>query len=153
MSYVQNPPATTGLTGENFDADFLSSILTPLRTVSFPVTDPEGNALEVRDGQQHFLVPAHLVGLNLVGVRASVSTVSSSGVPTVQIRRKRAGSDVDMLSTKLTIDASEYCSSTAATPAVINTSNDDLAADDQIFIDVDVAGTGTKGLFVELVFG
>jgi len=35
---------------------------------------------------------------------------------------------------------------------VINTSNDDVATGDRIFVDVDVAGTGTKGLDVHLTF-
>ena len=82
-----------------------------------------------------------------------MSTVSSSGAVNIQIRRVRSGSPVDMLSTALTIDASEVDSSTAATAAVINTTNDDVATADQIFIDIDGAGIGAKGLLVELKFG
>jgi hypothetical protein len=57
-----------------------------------------------------------------------------------------------MLSTALTIDASETDSSTAAAAAVIDTVNDDVATGDQIRIDIDVAGTGAKGLMVEMQF-
>jgi hypothetical protein len=57
-----------------------------------------------------------------------------------------------MLSTKLTIDASEKDSSTAATAAVIDTSHDDVATGDELRIDIDVAGTGAKGLMVEMQF-
>ena len=57
-----------------------------------------------------------------------------------------------MLSTKLTIDASEFDSIDAAAAAVIDTANDDVNTGDHIYIDIDVAGTGAKGLFVVLTF-
>ena len=57
-----------------------------------------------------------------------------------------------MLSTKLTIDASEFDSEDAAAAAVIDTANDDVNTGDHIYIDIDVAGTGAKGLSVVLVF-
>lgn len=76
--------------------------------------------------------------------RASLATVSSSGIPTVDINE--AG--VSILSTKLTIDANEKTSVTAATAAVL--SDSDLADDAEITIDIDVAGTGAKGLKVSL---
>lgn len=81
----------------------------------------------------------------LVGVRASLGTASSSGVVTVDINKN----GTTMLSTKLTIDASEETSVTAATAAVISVSS--IAADDEITFDIDTAGTGAKGLKVTLV--
>ncbi len=78
----------------------------------------------------------------VTGVRASVNTVSSSGLPTVDINE--AGTTI--LSTKLTIDASEFTSVSAATPAVV--SDTAIADDAEITFDVDVAGTGAKGLKV-----
>jgi hypothetical protein len=57
-----------------------------------------------------------------------------------------------MLTTKITIDANEKHSKDAATPAVIDTANDDVAYGDEIRVDCDVAGTGTLGLEIELVF-
>lgn len=122
------------------------------RTISLLVTDPGGVALTTGDGKAYYRVPVGLNGYNLVEVAASVSTASSSGTPTVQLRRVRSGASVDMLSTPITIDASEVDSSTAATPAVINLTNDDVATGDQIHVDVDVAGTGTKGLQVQMRF-
>jgi hypothetical protein len=74
--------------------------------------------------------------------RANVNTVSSSGLPTVDV--KIAG--VSMFSTLLTIDASEKTSKTAATAAVMSTNT--WADDDEITIDITVAGTGAKGLKV-----
>lgn len=81
----------------------------------------------------------------LTAVRASLTTASSSGVPTVDINEN--GSSI--LSTKLTIDASEKTSTTAATPAVISDAS--LADDAEITFDIDVAGTGAKGLKVTLI--
>lgn len=81
----------------------------------------------------------------LTAVRSSLSTASSSGLPTVDINE----GGVSILSTKLTIDATEKTSTTAATPAVISDSS--LADDAEITIDIDVAGTGAKGLKVYLI--
>jgi hypothetical protein len=54
-----------------------------------------------------------------------------------------------ILSTKLTIDVDEKTSATAAIAAVI--SDAVLAAGDEITFDVDVAGTGAKGLKVWMI--
>lgn len=83
--------------------------------------------------------------MTLTAVRASLSTVSSSGNPTVNI--KEAGSTI--LSTKLSIDANEKTSTTAATAAVISDAT--LADDAEITIDIDTAGTGAKGLKVYMI--
>ncbi|WP_192355578.1 hypothetical protein [Mesorhizobium mediterraneum] len=81
----------------------------------------------------------------LSSVRASLTTVSSSGTPTVDINEN----GTTILSTKLTIDASEKTSTTAAAAAVI--SDTALADDAEITIDIDVAGTGAAGLKVYLI--
>ena len=81
---------------------------------------------------------------SLTGVRANLNTASTSGIPTVDINV--AGSTV--LSTKLTIDENELTSVAAAVPVVISTSA--VADDDEITFDIDVAGTGAKGLKVWL---
>jgi hypothetical protein len=106
--------------------------------------------VETGDGKFIFAIPSDLDGLRLVDADAYVTTVSSSGTPTVQIRN--VTDSVDILSTRITIDASEFTSYTAATPPVINTANDDVATGDRIAIDVDVAGTGARGLGVILRF-
>jgi hypothetical protein len=54
-----------------------------------------------------------------------------------------------ILSTKLSIDANEKTSTTAATAAVI--SDTALANDSEITFDIDAAGTGAKGLKVALI--
>lgn len=83
--------------------------------------------------------------MTVTAVRASLTTVSSSGLPTFDINE--AG--VSILSTKLTIDASEKTSTTAATPAVISDSA--LADDAEITIDIDVAGTGAAGAKIYII--
>jgi hypothetical protein len=80
--------------------------------------------------------------MTLTAIRASLTTVSSSGIPTVDIKE----SGTTILSTLLTIDATEKTSVTAATPVVI--SDTSLADDAEITIDITVAGTGSKGLKV-----
>lgn len=120
------------------------------RTVQIQVTDPAGDALTTGDGKAYFWIPPELNGFDLVDADACVTTVSSSGTPTVQIHNLT--DTVDMLSTLITIDANEKTSYTAAAAPVINTSNDSVATGDQLRIDVDVAGTGTKGLAVILSF-
>lgn len=81
----------------------------------------------------------------LTAVRSSVNTVSSSGLVTVDINEGGA----TILSTKLSIDASEKTSTTAATPVVISDAS--LADDAEITFDIDAAGTGAKGLKVVLI--
>lgn len=128
----------------------LSDIRGP-RVVQLAVTNPAGDALTVGDGKGWFVVPPQLNGMNLIDADAAlVGAVSTSGVPTIQIAN--ATDAVDMLSTKITIDANEPTSYTAATPSVVNTSNDDVATGDILRVDIDVAGTGAKGLVVILTF-
>jgi hypothetical protein len=109
-----------------------------------------GAALDTGDGGDYWTVPPELNGWNLVSVFGAVYTASSSGTPTFQVYN--VTQTTDMLSTALTIDASELNSSTAATPALIDTANDDVATGDIIRLDRDAAGTGTQGGDVILGF-
>lgn len=111
---------------------------------------PDAGAVITGDGQIIFCVSSDLNGLNLTDAQAFVTTVSSSGTPTVQIRN--VTDSFDMLSTRITIDASEFTSYTAAVPPVIDGAHDDVATGDLIAVDIDVAGTGAKGLGVILTF-
>jgi len=109
-------------------------------------------SLAVKDGvgDVYVMVPDSMDGMNIIAVYADVATVSSSGTPTIQISRNRSGSWGDTLSTRITIDINERSSRTAAAAAVIDGANDDLVKGDWLRIDCDVAGTGTKGLMVEI---
>lgn len=75
----------------------------------------------------------------LTAVRASVTTAPAGSALVVDINE--AGTSV--LSTKLSIDATEKTSTTAATAAVISDSA--LAADAEITIDIDQIGSTTAG--------
>ncbi len=103
------------------------------------------------DGKFYFHVPADWNGMNLTEAHAEVITAGTTGTTDIQIRN--VTDSVDMLSTKLTIDSAETGSDTAATPAVIDTTKDDVATNDLIAIDVDaVSTTAPKGLIVTLGF-
>jgi hypothetical protein len=99
----------------------------------------ETTAITTGTGKLTFRAP---FAVTVTGVRMSLTTVSSSGIPTIDINE--AGTTI--LSTKLTIDASEKTSTTAATAAVISDSS--VADDAEITIDFDVAGTGATGVKV-----
>lgn len=102
-------------------------------------------------GDIWFRVPSILNGFDLVDVAASCQTAGTTGTMDVQIHNVTQAAD--MLTTKITIDSAETDSSTAATAAVIDTANDDVATGDQIRIDVDaVHTTAAKGLLVEMQF-
>lgn len=84
--------------------------------------------------------------MTLTAVRGSLAGAASSGTFTVDINEN--GSSI--LSTKLTFDANEKTTTTAATPAVISDSA--LADDAEISIDVDDDGAGDAvGLIVTLI--
>ena len=75
----------------------------------------------------------------ITAVRASVTTAPAGSVLTVDINE--SGSTI--LSTKLTIDAGEKTSTTAATAAVI--SDTSIADDAEMTIDIDGIGSSTAG--------
>lgn len=119
------------------------------RIIQVKVFD-DATAATTGDGKVIFIIPVELNGYNLVDCEAYVTGASSSGALTVQIRNVTQAAD--MLSTAITIDQSENSSFTAATPPVIDASNDDVATGDLIAIDVDGAGTSAEGLGVVLSF-
>jgi hypothetical protein len=104
------------------------------------------------DGKLYFTVPAYLAGA-IVDFDISIITASSSGLVTVQMANcgttpvPTGGTDI--LSTRATIDVGEYTSMTAATQPVI--SNPTVSSGQFLRIDIDVAGTGAKGLDVFFV--
>lgn len=102
----------------------------------------------------YFRIPAALNGMNLISVAAACGTgaagSSSSGTPTFTV--KNVTDNNQMLSTSLTIDASEYTSATAATAAVIDATKDDVVTDDLIEVACTAAGTGVTYATVTLNF-
>jgi len=103
------------------------------------------------DGKFFFHIDPSLDGNDLIDVHAEVITAGTTGTTDIQINNVTQAAD--MLSTKLTIDSAETGSDTAATPAVIDTANDDVAENDLIRIDVDaISTTAPKGLIITLGF-
>ena len=121
--------------GTDYDAGWAS-----LTDVFVLACSDESTALTTGTNKVRFRMP---YAGTLTAVRATVNTAPTGAALVVDINE--AGSSV--LSTKLSIDASETSSTTAATPAVISDSS--LADDAEISIDIDqigstVAGAGLK---------
>lgn len=116
-------------------------------------------AVVVGDSKFVFVVPIELNGSTLFSAQAFVTTAASSGLMTVQVSNLTSG--FDLLSTPITIDVGEYHSYTADTPSVVDTTWNPpptgpvagVSTGDRLSIDVDIAGTGAKGLGVILRFG
>jgi hypothetical protein len=82
----------------------------------------------------------------LTDVRLSCTDASSSGNPTVDIKKN----GTSIFSTKISIDSGEKTSVTAATPYVL-TGAITFADDDEIAFSIDTAGTGCDGVKVALI--
>ena len=81
----------------------------------------------------------------MTAVRASVNTAPTGSTIVVDINE----SGVSILSTKLSIDATEKTSTTAATPAVISDAS--LADDAEISFDIDQVGSTIAGKGLKVV--
>lgn len=123
------------------DADGARGLLSLKENIIIAVGD-ETTVLTTGTAKVTFRMP---YSMNNVEVRASLTTASSSGLVTVDVNESGAS----ILSTKVTIDANEKTSTTAATsPALSDTT---LANDAEITIDVDTAGTNAAGLKVTII--
>jgi hypothetical protein len=85
--------------------------------------------------------------LTVTKVKATLATAGSGS--TVVDVNEGAGAGTTILSTKITIDASETDSDDATTPPVISDAT--IAADGRITFDIDTAGTSAAGLQVTLI--
>jgi hypothetical protein len=104
--------------------------------IQFACSD-ETTALTTGTGKVTFRAP---FAFTLTGVRASVNT-APTGATLLTVDINEAGTTV--LSTKLTFDASEKTTVTAATAAVISDSS--IADDAEISIDIDAIGSTVAG--------
>ena len=98
----------------------------------------------VGNGAAQVTIPARMNSMDIVAVEAEFTGDVATGSTTI-IMLHNATSAADILSTALTIDAGERSSATAATVAVINTSEDDLTTGDVIRLDIDGIGSTTAG--------
>lgn len=140
-------PGTPGAPGEDGEPGPIGNPgpTGPASPQSFVIAaSDETTALTAGVGKVSFRIP---YPFTITGVRASLTTAQASGnILTVDIN----DAGVSILSTKLTIDNTETTSITAATPAVI--SDNALADDDLITVDIDQIGNGTAtGLKVVLI--
>lgn len=83
--------------------------------------------------------------MTLTKIKASLTTASSSGTPTFDVKKN----GTSLFSTTLTIDATETTSETATTAAVLSTTS--IAADDVLTFDISAAGTAAAGAKITLV--
>ena len=103
----------------------------------------ETTALTTGTAKVTFRMP---FAMTVTAVRASLSTASTSGNPTFDINE---GGTSILGANKLSIDANEKTSTTAATATSISDSA--LADDAEITVDIDTAGTGAKGAKVYII--
>jgi len=113
--------------------------------VTFPIAvGDETTPLTTGTSKIAFRVP---YAMSNVTVRASVTNAPTGANLVVDINEDTGGGATSILSTKLSIDAGEKTSTTAATPAVVSDAS--LANDAEITIDIDqvgstIAGSGLK---------
>lgn len=133
-------PASGGGTTNYLRADLTwTTVPNPTESLIIAVSD-ETTALTAGTSKVTFRMP---YAFTLTAVRASVNTAPTGSTLIVDINE----SGTTILSTKLSIDATEKTSTTAASPAVISDSS--LADDAEMTIDIDqvgatVAGAGLK---------
>lgn len=129
-------------TALNYTANLTSDAQTQLtaaltRAIIIDVGDDTTN-LTTGTAKKTFRMP---FAMTLTDVRASVKTAPTGGtLLTVDVNEN----GVSILSTKLTFDASEKTTTTAATPRVI--SDTALADDAEITIDIDAVGSTVAGV-------
>ena len=108
----------------------------------------------VGDGVTAVTCPDTFDGLYLYSIGGHVYTAGTGATTDIQLYNVTTA--VDVLSTKLTIDAGETDSSTAATAAVINTSGNinKVYTATVLRVDIDQIGSGTaaKGLEIRMQF-
>ena len=113
---------------------------------------PDADDTYVGDGITAVTIPATFNGLGLYSIGGHVYTAGTGSTTDVQLYNLTTGNDV--LSTKLTIDATELDSSTAATAAVIDGDYNSVSTATVLRIDVDqiASGTAAKGLEIRMEF-
>jgi len=156
-----NARVTTVLDEDTLSSDSDTSLATQqsikayvdsqIRYITVPVFGPaEGNS--TGDGKVFVHVPAAFNGMNLISVHAQLFTTGTTGTEDIQIRN--VTKTQDMLSTIITIDTGELSSTTAATPAVIDATKDDVSTNDTLAVDIDAVHSGgvAGGLGITLGF-
>ena len=129
----------TDITATYQDADGTIDLRVGARSLTVACSD-ETTALTTGAGKATFRMPQ---AATITAVRASVTTAPAGDVLTVDINK--ATGPASLLSTKLTIDAGEKTSTTAATAAILDTNENGVVDDEEITIDIDTIGSSTAG--------
>ncbi len=108
----------------------------------------ETTAITTGTAKLSFSIP---YAFTVIGVYATLNTASSSGTPTFDINE----GGTSILGTKIVIDANEFTGGSAGyqgtASGAATISDASIAANAQITVDIDVAGTGAKGAKVILI--
>lgn len=107
------------------------------------------NTTAVGNGAFIFAIPSDIDGYRFVRAEAYVTTVGSTAT-VLQIRNVTTAQD--LLSTLITIAASQFTSYASPPPSVVNLSSEIVNTGQLIAIDVDASGSGARGLGVILDF-
>ena len=130
----------TDITATYQDADGTIDLRVGARSLTVACSD-ETTALTTGAAKATFRMPQ---AATITAVRASVTTApAGSDLLTVDINK--GTSPTSILSTKITIDAGEKTSTTAATAAVVDTNENDVSDDEMMTIDIDTIGSSTAG--------
>jgi hypothetical protein len=127
------------------------NILDVIKTLT-PIVVGATTDCAIGNGKFYFTIPLEMDGWNLHLPHAKAIAAGTTGTMDIQIRNVTKAQD--MLSTKLTIDSGDLGSNDATTPAVVDTTKDDVSAYDTISVDIDaVHTTPAKGLIMTIPFG
>lgn len=118
------------------------------RSVCIPIHASD-EAVEVAVGTMFFVVTADLDGRKISAVSAMVHDLGVDGQTKIQLRRRRAGVEADVLSTPTTITDEQF-----SADGVVDEDYEAVETGDQLFIDVDAVHTTTapNGLSVVVTF-
>lgn len=145
---ADNSPTRLGVGANGFRLEAASSESTGLKWAADPAVlvvaaSDESTSLTTGTAKVTFRMP---FSMTVTSVRASLTTASTSGNPTFDVNKN--GTSI-LGSNKLSVDANEKTSTTAATATTVADSS--LPDDSEITIDIDVAGSGAKGAKIYLI--
>lgn len=142
-TFTGNPLSVTPAVGDS-DTSIATTAFVKTKTESFCIAlSDEATAITTGTAKVTWRMP---YAFTLTNIRGNLNTVSSSGSPIIDVNE--AGVSV-MTTNKVLIDVSEFTSVTAVTAVTLTDTS--LADDAAMTADIDVAGTGAKGLKICLI--
>jgi hypothetical protein len=139
----QNPQTITRHALRMIDNDLRNNAA---QVFSISVFDSDTSVTD-GSGNKAFTIPYFMDGYLFTDAIASVHTKGVTGATSVQIRRRRAGADTDLLSPVITIGDEYY-----ARDGTAITDEQAVAVGDQLYVDITgVHTTAPKGLSVSII--